>query len=240
MAQDVTKTTDAIYSDCTYLENNANWHLEDTPWKAAEILRIVGRNKVDWQHAVEVGCGTGGIVYELARVHADRQFSGFDISRDAAAFWPRFNLPNLKLSHEDFLNSKMTADLLLLIDVFEHVEDYMGFLRRLRGRSRWFVFHIPLDLHVQGLLRNRQISAREIVGHLHYFSQATALATLRDCGFNIVDSFLTDVAFEANKSTRALRTRLLNPVRRLAAAISPEKTALLLGGYSLMVLARAE
>jgi cyclopropane fatty-acyl-phospholipid synthase-like methyltransferase len=233
-------TSEKIYSDATYLTNNADWHLEDTPWKASEIQRILNRNSVAWETAVEVGCGSGGIVSQLATAFPDRKFVGYDIAKDAATFWPERKRPNLEFSNEDFIKSKKTTDLLMLIDVFEHVEDYMGFLRQLHGKSKWFVFHIPLDLHLQGLFRNQQMVAREKVGHLHYFSESTALATLRDTGFQVVDHFLTDVAFSANASHRAMRTRLLNPLRRMCAAVAPHKTALVLGGYSIMVLCRAK
>jgi SAM-dependent methyltransferase len=233
-------TTQNIYSNATYLENNSDWHLEDTAWKAREIRKILQAHHVQWAKAVEVGCGSGGIVYELAKSFPERKIEGFDIAEDAVKFWTKFKLPNLQFNKTDFVTSKNITDLLLLIDVFEHVEDYMGFLRSLHKKSKWFVFHIPLDLHLQGLLRNRQISVREHVGHLHYFSEATALATLRDTGFEIIDHVLTDVAFSANKSNRALRTRVLNPLRRLCASIAPSKTALVLGGYSLMVLCRAK
>jgi SAM-dependent methyltransferase len=233
-------TTEKIYSDSTYLANNTDWHLEDTPWKASEIRRILERNTVTWQTAVEVGCGSGGIVDQLAKAFPDRSLVGYDISKDAAKFWSRYKRPNLLFKDDDFIKSKFKSDVLLMIDVFEHVEDYMGFLRSLHGKSQWFVFHVPLDLHLQGLLRNRQIDARGKVGHLHYFSEATALATLRDTGFEIVDHFLTDVSFSANKSHRALRTRLLNPLRRVFEKIAPHKTALVLGGYSLMVLCRSQ
>jgi predicted TPR repeat methyltransferase len=227
-----------IYSDKTYLESNANWHLEDAPWKAKEISGILERNRVLWNQCVEVGCGTGGVVHSLAKAHPEKQLAGYDISSDVVKFWQRMTLPNLRLVQGNYVSTNQTIDLILLIDVFEHVEDYMGFLTSLQSKAKWFVFHIPLDLHVQGLLRDSQMMARQKVGHLHYFSKSTALATLRDTGFEIIDHCFTDVAFEANKSTRALRTRILNPIRRLAAKMAPTTTAKILGGYSLMVLCR--
>lgn len=40
----------------------------------------------------------------------------------------------------------------MLIDVFEHIEDYMDFLRSINSRAKYFVFHIPLDMYIQGLI----------------------------------------------------------------------------------------
>jgi 2-polyprenyl-3-methyl-5-hydroxy-6-metoxy-1,4-benzoquinol methylase len=55
---------------------------------------------------------------------------------------------------KDFLEEKDTYfDVVMAIDVFEHVEDYLGFIRRLRVKGEYKVFHIPLDLSVQTVLR---------------------------------------------------------------------------------------
>jgi hypothetical protein len=227
-----------IYSNSTYLQHNPDWHLEDTGWKADLIAGILEKNKVDWATGTEVGCGSGGIVEALAKRYRDRRLFGYDTSADASRLWGRINEPNATYRNADFLAEGVDSDLIMLIDVFEHVEDYMGFLRKLRAKGKWFVFHIPLDLHVSGLLRGGQMVSRKEVGHLHYFSQQTAAATLRDTGYEIVDQRLTDLAVQTNKSRMALRTKLLNPVRQAMATVAPETTALLLGGYSLLTLCR--
>jgi hypothetical protein len=99
------------------------------------------------------------------------------------------------------------------------------------------VFHIPLDLSVQGLLRGRGLmNSREVVGHLHYFVKETALASLRDCGYEIVDCFYTHGAEVL--PDRALRTRLFNLPRRLLRMVDEDFAVRLMGGASLMVLAR--
>jgi hypothetical protein len=136
----------------------------------------------------------------------------------------------------DFTTTDVRADLLLLIDVFEHVEDYMGFLRKLANRARWFVFHIPLDMHVSGLLRDRQLHARQQVGHLHYFSRATALATLTDTGYRVVDQELTRLSQQTSEGRRGL-TVVANLFRGCVQTLSMGLAAKLLGGYSLLVLA---
>lgn len=226
-----------IYDDRSYLDQNPDWHLADTAWKAREIDRILTKNKVAWRSAVEVGCGSGGIVADLARRYPDRSVAGFDVSGDAGTFWTRHTEPNLRLERADFLARDDRYDVLMLIDVFEHVPDYMGFLKSLSGRADHFVFHIPLELHVSGLLRNGHVKARASVGHLHYYSKATALATLADTGYRVDDWAYTALAEETNAGHRAMRTRLLNPVRSVLHSVAPDLSTLLLGGYSLMVLA---
>jgi len=222
------------YRDGTYLLQHPDWHIGDARWKARFISKILDRNKVKFSTLVEVGCGAGKILEELADINSECSYYGFDISPDASKFWPSENSV-INLQCRNFMETSECYDVLLLIDVFEHVEDYMGFLRNLRARAHYFVFHIPLDMHVQGLLRDRQIVARNNIGHLHYFAKSTALATLKDVGFQIVDYSYTNETFL--KERPALRTKLMNILRSVAFRVNPDATARILGGYSLMVLA---
>ncbi len=143
----------------------------------------------------------------------------------------------------DFLSySPRNFDLLLCVDVFEHVEDYLGFLKNLHGHSKEYIFHIPLDMHVSGMLRDAEITARATLGHLHYFSKATALATLVDANFEIQDWCFTRGAEELAKvhPERGFKTILGNGVRRLLrGALGDAMAAKLMGGYSLLVLAHS-
>lgn len=70
-----------------------------------------------------------------------------------------------------------------MMDVFEHVDDYLGFLKLCKNKTKNTIFHIPLDISAQGILRNKLIAARKSVSHLHYFMKETAIATLIDSGY---------------------------------------------------------
>ena len=113
----------------------------------------------------------------------------------------------------------------------------MGFLRRLSGLGKAFIFHIPLDMNAQGLLRGSMLKSREHFGHLHYFSKDRALATLRHTGDDIKAWAFTGSSQHAEWSTRPLRTRIADLTRRLMFPTAPETTTLLMRGYRLLVLA---
>jgi hypothetical protein len=145
----------------------------------------------------------------------------------------------LTYHHRDFLalDPDTGTDVAMAIDVFEHVEDFRGFLRAMRPRATWKLFHIPLDLSVQALLRGRGIMyARERLGHIHFFYKDSALMTLRDCGYEIVDWNYTHAA--ETLPNRALRTRLLNVPRKLLRVFGEDFSVRVTGGSSMMVLAR--
>jgi len=76
----------------------------------------------------------------------------------------------------------------MAMDVFEHVEDYLGFIRRLQPLAEWKIFHIPLDLSVVSVARPTYFKmAYEQVGHLHCSTRETALASLEQAGLLVRD-----------------------------------------------------
>lgn len=226
------------YDSGAYLAANPDWHMDDSPWKATQIGDLLTAAQAPFQSAVEVGCGAGLILQDLAKRFPDKAWQGFDVSADAARFWETWADGPVTYTQADFLAGAARADLLLLIDVFEHVEDYLGFLKRLRARADWFVFHIPLDMNVQGMLRGSMLESRRKVGHLHYFSKPTALATLADAGYRVEAWRFTAASSHDRRGQRPLRTRLANLPRRLLFPVAPETTVMVMGGYSLLVLAR--
>ena len=76
--------------------------------------------------------------------------------------------------------------------------------------------------------------ARARIGHLHYFNKDTALASLQDTGYQIVDWFYTPSG-DRNPSFKA---KLARWPRRLLSRLSPDFAVRLLGGQSLLVLTR--
>jgi len=129
-------------------------------------------------------------------------------------------------------------DVLLVIDVFEHIPDYMGFVAKCRVRAEYKIFHMPLDIHVSSVLRNAFIGGRYTLGHLHYFTADSAIATLKDSGHEIVDHVYTNAAFGLFKEHPSIKRMVANVPRWLFSKFSLPFTVRVFGGYSLLVLAK--
>jgi len=227
----------SIYTDGTYLRNNPSWHEDDSGWKAGHIARLLARNGIEPASVCEVGCGAGEILRSLAARLPAARLVGYDISPAAYEICSRKATANVSYKLGDALEDSIEFDVVMAIDVFEHVEDYFGFLRRLRIRGRHKVFHIPLELSVQNVLRAKPlIDARRSVGHLHHFSRETALAALEDTGYEVLDHFYT--SGRTDLGGLGWKSALLKWPRRAVYRVSPEAAVRVLGGYSLMVLAR--
>jgi len=163
-------------------------------------------------------------------------YEGFDIAVDAIEIAKCKETEEVKFSCSDFRDSSYNEyDLLLMIDVFEHVPDYIAFIEQCCKKSKYTIFHIPLDIHVSSVIRGTLNNAREEVGHLHFFTKETALATIEDAGLRIIDFNYTNASVQSIR----LRSKIANIPRRCFFPLFPNFTARVLGGYSLMVLAEA-
>jgi 2-polyprenyl-3-methyl-5-hydroxy-6-metoxy-1,4-benzoquinol methylase len=225
--------------DGEYKKNNPTWHVEDSPWKAKQVLKILNRNAMNPKTIAEIGCGAGEILNQLhLKMSPQTHFYGFDISSDAITLARQREKDRLTFTTDDFFDSDVKFDLLLVIDVFEHVDDYLGFLKKCHNRARYTIFHIPLDMSVQMIMRNKLMSVRKSVGHLHYFMKETALASLKDTGYEIVDFFYTAGMLEL--PNRSLQSKIAFLPRKLMFSINEDFAAKMIGGFSLLVLTKSE
>jgi hypothetical protein len=227
-----------IYLNQKYLDQNPTWHTEDSPWKAKQIQKILSQNKIIPQTVAEVGCGAGEILKNLSSIYETTQFFGYELSPQAFELCQAIANDQIKYFMLNLLDLDLYFDVLLCIDVFEHVEDYMGFLRGLRQKSTYQVFHIPLEITISAILRNTMISSRDSVGHLHYFTKETALAALKDSGYEIIDFFYTP-SFD-DLPSKTLKSKMAKIPRKLLYTLSPELMVKLLGGCSLIVLCKSQ
>lgn len=228
------------YVDGTYSSRVADWHTEDSPRKAAHVRRMLARHRLAPATVCDVGCGAGEVLARMQRgMPPDTVFSGYDISPQAIGMARPKENRRLRFHNEDLLVADAGPfDLLLLLDVFEHVSDYLGFLEALRERASWFVFHIPLEISLQSTCGDaatiREMRSR--YGHLHHFTKETALAALTGTGYDVVDHFYTD---DWHRSPpKRLRHRVCYEVRRLMSRWTPDLAARVFHGFNLLVLAR--
>ncbi|MGE5615398.1 MAG: class I SAM-dependent methyltransferase [Bacillota bacterium] len=228
---------DTIYTDGTYLRNNPAWHQDDSPWKARQIAKLLERNGVSPRSIAEVGCGAGEILRELSREYPQARCVGYEISPEAYEICRRKGSGTVSYKLGDIAEDSTTYDVAMAIDVFEHVEDYFAFLRRIRPCATHKVFHIPLELSVRNVIAGKPLlDARRSVGHIHHFSRETALAALHDTGYAILDEFYTSGRTEL--PNLSWRSKLLKWPRKAAYLVSADMAVRVLGGYSLMVLAK--
>lgn len=239
MKQRDTRSADSpnIYLSGEYSDRHPGWHAEDSDWKADQIMKMMGRNHISPKSVSEVGCGAGEILRNLQKRLPDTcVLDGYDISPQAIRLCEGKKNANLRFFREDFFSTDTTYDVSLAIDVIEHVEDYLDFLRKLKGRGDLKILHVPLDLHAQGLLRNALGPTWDRLGHLHFFTRDTVFRSLNHCGYQIIDWFYTNQA--TGLRPKRFSARIAKLPRMIATIMSEEFAVRALGGFSLMILAR--
>lgn len=227
------------YTSGRYAADNPDWHEADAEHKArvlGDMIRYLG---LEPRSVADVGCGAGGVLRHLKARFDDRltdtAWEGWDIAPLPISRAKEHEGERLLYVADDFLASERRVDLLLAVDVIEHVPDDLGFLLALRPRADWFLFRIPLDLSALDVLRpHRLLDARRRYGHRHCYTREMALELLASAGFR-VESCRYD---RVPPPTPTPRHRAVDLGRRALFSLWPHGTVRLLGGWSLVVCCR--
>ena len=79
----------------------------------------------------------------------DTEYVGYDTNPDAINLAKSLD-PSIKFLNEDLTNKNLEKefDILIVSDVFEHVDDYYGFLQALKRKAKYLIFNIPLQMNL--------------------------------------------------------------------------------------------
>ena len=232
-------SSNEMYTSGEYFKNNPHWGVDDSEWKADLIDQLLKANTISPKEIIEIGCGAGAILECLANTYPKTTLKGYDISPYAIQLAkPREN-ERLSFYNEDFTQLEyIHTELLMIIDVFEHVDNFYEMLRHVKQTSNYFVFHIPLDLSCRTILKPHiLLQQRESVGHIHYFSKEMVEWILHDTGYEIVDWVYTKPVVDVNPPD-TFKRRVKKILRNASFNLNKDMSAKLWGSYSMMILAK--
>lgn len=219
------------YTGGAYLAQNPDWHAADSPWKAQKIVQAL--RGATPRSICDVGCGVGGVLRQLHDHLPSSRLVGYEVAPAAFEMAQKRSTDRLSFSAGDAADYPETFDLMLILDVVEHVADPVAFLASLRFKSPRALMLIPLDLSVQSVLRPQKLAEmRRRLGHIHYFTPETALATIQDAGYEI--ERVTYIAAALELPAESKKAHVARVVRRI---LPPKVAVRLLGGYELLVVA---
>jgi SAM-dependent methyltransferase len=229
-----------IYVNGDYFSNNPDWDIADAGFKTNLIVKLLAKNGVHPKEVIEVGCGAGENMVELLKKNSSiEKLTGYDISPQAIELAAKKATGKISFFNEDITaNENVHTDLMLVIDVVEHVDDYYGFLRKLKTKSNWFVFHIPLDISCRTVMKPHvMLQQRQAVGHIHYYTKEMVEWALEDTGYEMIDWVYSKpvVDIEPAHSFKRFVKKIL---RNVSFAINKDWSVKKWGGYSMMILAK--
>ena len=220
-----------------YLQKIPLWHTEDSSWKAKHVLQMIERNRLSPRTIGDVGCGAGEVLRRLQLEMDPRcRFFGYDIAPAAIELCRSRENDRLQFRLADATQEpNVCFDLLLVLDVLEHQENYFRFLRAIKPLAPYKIFHQVLDLSVYSLIQKDGLTKRRrLLEDLHFFTKDTTLQALRDEKYEILDWFYAPRSIY--RSSR-IPEKIRQLPRALCFAVHKDIAVRLLGGYTLFVLA---
>jgi len=226
-----------VFESGEYLQKIPQWHTEDSPWKAKGVLQTIERSRLSPRRICEIGCGAGEVLRQLQlQMDPECSFWGYDIAPAAIDLCRERENDQLHFRLGDVTRERhANFDLLLVLDVLEHQENYFSFLRDIKHLAPYKIFHQVLDLSVYSLIQKDGLTRRRrVLEDLHFFTKDTALQAMVDEGYEILDYFYAPRSIYRSSK---MKEKLRQIPRALCFALHEDLAVRLMGGYTLFVLA---
>jgi SAM-dependent methyltransferase len=222
--------------EADYASNNPQWHLEDAEDKVRDVLSSVARTQLTIRSMCDIGCGVGEVLAQLHRRLLTERAVGYDVSHYAIELAKQREAPGLTFRAADASSDSETFDVMLLLDVLEHVPDPVEFLKSVRHKAPTAIINLPLELSLLKVLSADSLArGRRALGHVHYFNEKLAFEMIGEAGFELRDSWFSPPG--TGRSVGDVKRRALRSAQRMATRLSPSVTARTIGGSSLMMVA---
>lgn len=228
------------YTDGTYLAANPGWHGADSAWKLSHVRRALAAAGIDeggLKTVCDAGCGAGQVIKLWAKELPETAFYGYDVSPQAILLARQGQPQNCVFRLGSGLRPE-PCDVLLLLDVLEHIPDWKDFFRVQTARAGVMVVHMPLDLSVYARLRPSILQKeRETVGHIHFFTARKFLRELDGLNMRVRHLHYTNKYVERPPELKCFVSRVGMFIRQAAHRFFPRAwAAYWVGGYSLMLV----
>ena len=147
---------------------------------------------IDVKKVLDLGCGEGFVINKLLSFYPHLEITGVDIDADALDLAQRLN-PGTEFIREDiytFSCEKKSFDLVMAIEVLEHMEKPEGVLRSIKEiTSRYALFSVPNEpfFRISNFIRCKNFfRLGNDPEHLQNWSKGQFLRLLEKNGFKIL------------------------------------------------------
>lgn len=229
-----------------YMKKNHSYHIEDSEFKWSNFSNILKKSNFDFSNIksiADIGCGSGQILVEAKKSNLfNNQCSleGYDINPDAIKL-AKSNSNQISFFNKDFIDLKINnKDIIIVSDVFEHIQDTYNFLTKLKEKGKFFLFNIPLEISLFSMIRKKNIFEHSFnnVGHLHFYTKKTSILLLKSTGYEILNYNFVNNRFKEFKDNKKIFSFLVNIPQYFLQIFSKNLACTIFGGYSLVVLAK--
>jgi SAM-dependent methyltransferase len=191
---------DAAYSeDPRAAERHSRWRALGAVGKASHVIELCARAGVDPASTIEVGCGDGALLCELAARGFGGRLHGVEISQAAVGIARgRPQIECVSLYDGASLPARDHAhDLGVLSHVLEHVTDPGALLAEVARVCAAVVVEVPLEANWSARRRAKRRHALE-VGHLQRFDRRAVRALAAHAGLSVAAELQDPLPREAH------------------------------------------
>lgn len=182
------KTKEDIFNEQTYIEHNPTLGYEDVNYKFSYIRQLLNELNFNNQEIsiLDVGGGGGFLGKVIAEYFISKRikvkFYALDVSLKMLEVQKSNNpyITGVFNCYLDELEVDAPFDLLLMIDVIEHIPDKDAASRKIQQICDYALYNIPTEVNLMALLKNIYMKnnyykmQRASLGHLHFFTYNTA------------------------------------------------------------------
>lgn len=203
-----------------YDDSQIEWRKIAAVDKVDNIQRLLGSRSVE--KVLEVGCGTGSVLAELAARNIGQQHVGVDVADPRAHVHPGARDMDLRTFDGQTLDfDDRTFDLVIATHVVEHVPNPRMFLSELARVCRQFIYvEVPCEMKARSPRAKLQ-SALDI-GHINGYSPEYFLILLQTTGLNVLEMELFDHSAGVHRfHSSGLKSLVNMTIRRALLRLSP-------------------
>jgi SAM-dependent methyltransferase len=209
-----------LHYEGAYSTTAMEWRRAAARDKVQNLAQILAGRRPS--SVLEVGCGTGAVLGEVARRGIGNRHIGVDIADP----WRHLDPDARGLDFKTYDGLRLpfdddSFDLVYATHVLEHVPDPRGFLTELaRVCSGLIYVEVPCEMHIR--VRRTAVQSALDTGHINAYSPEYFLVLLQTSGLDILDLQLFDHSLEVHSfGTSHVKGRMRMAVRRAMLRVSP-------------------
>jgi SAM-dependent methyltransferase len=178
-----------------YLQLHKDLHEADVDSKVGAIANILPKDgKI---HSIlDVGCGSGKILIQLSQLLGTDKNTGIDISQKIIEV-AKSNDPDgiiSWLATDVFSPTLSKHDVVLAVDIVEHVQDDHSFLKRISQLGDFVVIKVPIEVNIvnrfikslsNGII-DPCLNTEVRYGHIHHYSVEGFLSLLDGSSLRVI------------------------------------------------------
>jgi len=228
----------SCYESGQFLKNymggkDANFKVKEMKKLLEPYVALLPKDKL---RVLDLGCGDGKTTFLIRDALKDLGFNGikvygYDIHPKILKFKGDKDVTFVR---KDITRIKKKFDLIVLLDVIEHIPDPVETLRKISKSAKFILLYLPLEDCFLIKLRNLFRKRIKQSGHLIFLDICSAFNLAAMAGIKTIDYRLSP-GYTAPCGLQTVLQKITYPWRKLIYWISPSLLQSTLGGVSLMI-----